>query len=46
MASELLLGTIANEGTELLSPTTPDALRAKIKRCSDRRQIPSLPFTP
>jgi para-nitrobenzyl esterase len=29
---ELLLGSTANEGTQLLSPTTPEALRAMIKQ--------------
>ena len=31
-ATELLLGSNANEGTQLLSPSTPEALRAKIKQ--------------
>ena len=31
-AAELLLGSVANEGTQLLSPTTPEALRATIKQ--------------
>ena len=30
--TELLLGSIANEGTQLLSPTTPEALRTMIKQ--------------
>jgi para-nitrobenzyl esterase len=30
--TELLLGSTANEGTQLLSPSTPEALRAMIKR--------------
>jgi para-nitrobenzyl esterase len=30
--TELLLGSVANEGTQLLSPTTPEALRATIKQ--------------
>ena len=30
--TELLLGSAANEGTQLLSPTTPEALRATIKQ--------------
>jgi len=29
---ELMLGSVANEGTELLSPTTPDGVRAMTKR--------------
>ena len=32
MARNLLLGSTANEGTQLLSPTTPEALRAMIKQ--------------
>ena len=31
-ATELLLGSVANEGTQLLSPTTPEALRTTIKQ--------------
>ena len=31
-ATELLLGSVANEGTQLLSPTTPEALRTMIKQ--------------
>ena len=31
-ATELLLGSTANEGTQLLPPTTPEALRAMIKQ--------------
>jgi para-nitrobenzyl esterase len=31
-ATELLLGSVANEGTQLLPPTTPEALRATIKQ--------------
>jgi carboxylesterase type B len=30
--TELLLGSVANEGTQLLSPTTPEALRTMIKQ--------------
>ena len=30
--TELLLGSVANEGTQLLPPTTPEALRAMIKQ--------------
>jgi para-nitrobenzyl esterase len=29
---EMMLGSVANEGTELLSPTTPDGVRAMTKR--------------
>ena len=31
-ATELLMGSVANEGTQLLPPTKPDALRAMIRQ--------------
>jgi para-nitrobenzyl esterase len=39
-ATELLLGSVANEGTQLMSPTTPEALRARIGRWFGPRAEP------